>query len=125
MTVRHLTESNIHSALQRGRCVEQLIGPGKVNDATILRWLELRAEDGQFRLTLYEVFDDGSEDYLDIYSFEEVSPDEDPVQHSFATLDEALAFAQTSYAAPRDRYVNQGVTQDEYADYLRNRRKGV
>jgi hypothetical protein len=120
--MRHLTEPNIHSALQRGRCVEQLISPRRVNDATYLRWLELHATDEQFTLTLYEVFDDGSDDYLDVYSFEQVSPGEDPVRHSFATLDEALAFAHASYSAPQDHYVDQGVIQDEYADYLRNHR---
>ena len=120
--MRHLTESNIESALQRGRYVEQLISPATISDATILRWLELRATDDRFTLTLHEVFDDGSEDDLDVYSFEQVSPDDEPVRHSFPTLDEVLAFAESSYSAPRDRYVNQAVIQDEYADYLRNHR---
>ena len=120
--MRYLTESNIQSALQRGCYVEQLISPTTINDAVVLRWLELRATDDRFTLTLYEVFDDGSEDFLDVYSFEQVSPDEEPVRHSFFTLNEALSFAETSYSAPRDRYVNQAVIQDEYADYLRNTR---
>ena len=122
--MRHLTESNIQSALQRGRYVEQLISPTRTDNATILRWLELRSTDDRFTLTLYEVFDDGSEDYLDVYSIEQASPDEEPVRHSFSTLDEALLFAESSYSAPRTRYVNQAVIQDEYADYLRNARNG-
>ena len=80
--------------------------------------------DDGFTLTLYQVFDDGSEDYLDVYSFEQAYPDEEPVQHSFSTLDAALSFAESSYSAPRNRYVNQAVIQDEYADYLRNTRNG-
>ncbi|EDY16957.1 conserved hypothetical protein [Chthoniobacter flavus Ellin428] len=120
--MRHLTESNIQSALQRGRYVEQLIRPTTINDAGVLRWLELRATDDQFTLTLHEVFDDGSPDYLDVYSFERISPDDDPMRHSFSTLEDALAFAESSYSAARDRYVNQAVIQDEYADYLRDHR---
>ncbi len=120
--MRHLTESNIESALHRGRYVEQLLSPTTLNDAAVLRWLELRTTDDRFTLTLYEVFDDGSENYLDVYSFEQVSPDDEPVRHSFPTLDEALSFAESSYSAPRARYVNEAVIQDEYADYLRNGR---
>ena len=120
--MRHLTESNIESAVHRGRYVEQFLRPTTINDAAVLRWLELRTTADQFTLTLYEVFDDGSEDCLDVYSFEQVSPDEEPVRHSFPTLDAALAFAESSYSAPRNRYVNQAVIQDEYADYLRNDR---
>lgn len=120
--MRHLTESNLQSALQQGRSVEQFISPSRINAATILRWLELRGTDHRFTLTLYEVFDDGSEDYLDIYSFEQASPDEGPVRYCFSTLEEALAFAESSYSAPRNRYVNQAVLQDEYADFLRSAR---
>ncbi len=122
--MRHLTEPNLQSALQRGRYVEQFISPTITDNATILRWLELRSTDDRFTLTLYEVFDDGSEDYLDVYSFEQLAPDEEPVRHSFSTLDEALSFAETSYSAPRNRYVNQAVILDEYADYLSNDRNG-
>lgn len=120
--MRHLTHSQIQSALSRGRHVEQLLSPTAINGVTALRWIDLHLSNDQFAIVLYEVFDDGSEDYLDIYSFAPVNPDDDPTPHSFDSLDDALTFAESSYAASRDRYVNQAVIQDEYADYLRNRR---
>ena len=120
--MRYLTRSQIQSALSRGRHVEQLLSPTTINGATVLRWIDLHPANDQFAITLYEVFDDGSEDYLDIYSFEPVNPDEEPTPRSFDSLDDALSFAESSYTASRDRYVNQAVIQDEYADYLRNHR---
>jgi len=120
--MRYLTRSQIQSALSRGRHVEQLLSPTTINGATVLRWIDLHPANDQFAIRLYEVFDDGSEDYLDIYSFEPVNPDEEPTPRSFDSLDDALSFAESSYTASRDRYVNQAVIQDEYADYLRNHR---
>lgn len=73
--MRFLTEDQIYTALHQGRFVEQFIGPTKINNTTVLRWLDLRQKDNNFNLTLYEVFDDGSDDFLDIYSFEQVYPD--------------------------------------------------
>ena len=113
-----LTENHIGAALSAGRSVEQFLPPRIEEGETIIRWLDLSCDDDSYVLSLYEVFDGGSPDYLDVYSFEQVTPDEGPVRHSFPTLDEALEFAASTYAAPKNNYVSQGLIQDEYAAYL-------
>src|SRR5215204_2918136 len=113
-----LTEHHISAALSAGRCVEQFLPPRSEEELTILRWLNLSRKGEAYVITLREVFNDGGPDYLDVYSFGEASPDEDPAQHSFSTLDAALVFAASTYGAPRHNYVSQGRIQDEYAAYL-------
>ena len=113
-----LTEHHISAALSAGRHVEQFLRPRTDDGQTIIRWLDLSVRKDGYTVILYEVFDNGSPDYLDVYSFGEVEPDDEPPRHSFPSLDEALAFAVTAYNAPRNNYVSQGVIQDDYAAYL-------
>jgi hypothetical protein len=113
-----LTEHKISAALSAGRRVEQFLKPRREQDETIIRWLDLSMRHASYVITLYEVCDDGGPDYLDVYSFGEAVPDADPAQHSFPSLDSALAFAASTYDAPRNNYVSQGLIQDEYAAYL-------
>ena len=96
--------------------------PRTIDGQTIIRWLDLSVGEDGYTIVLYEVFDDGSPDYLDVYSFGEVAPDDEPPRHSFTSLDDALAFAVTAYNAPRNNYVSQGIIQAEYAAFLRNDR---
>jgi hypothetical protein len=114
-----LTEHQIRAALSAGRHVEQFLQPRTGDGYTVIRWLDLFASDKGYGLTLYEVFDDGCPDWLDVYGFSAVTPDDEPPQHLFLSLDEALAFAVTTYNAPRNNYVSEGLIQDEYANYLR------
>lgn len=115
--MRYLSELQIQAALDRSLSVEQLLLPAIICDAQVLRWIDLRMSTSGLTLTLYEVFDDGSDECLDVYSFEQVSPDEAPVCHRFSELKTALSFAELKYSAYCGRYVNAGVIQDEYQDY--------
>src|SRR5687768_5931183 len=113
-----LTEHHIGAALSAGRHVEQFLPPRNEVGETVIRWLDLSCDDDSYILSLHEVFDNGSPDYLDVYSFDLVTPDEGPVRHSFPSLKDALEFAASTYAAPKNNYVSQGLIQDEYAAYL-------
>jgi hypothetical protein len=113
-----LTEHHIGAELSARRRVEQFLPPRSEGGVTILRWLDLSCEDDSYILSLHEVFDDGSPDYVDVYSFEQVAPDEAPARHSFPSLSQALEFAASTFAAPKNNYVSQGLIQDEYAAYL-------
>src|SRR4051812_46654357 len=113
-----LTDHHIRAALSAGLGVEQFLTPRSDRGETIIRWLDLSCDGDTYILSLHEVFDDGSRDYVDVYSFEKVAPDEAPVRHSFPSLRGALEFAASTYAAPKNNYVSQGFIQDEYAAYL-------
>ncbi|MDP0489421.1 MAG: hypothetical protein Q7Q71_00035 [Verrucomicrobiota bacterium JB023] len=110
---RYLTFSQIKTALNRGKSVEFFLGStceGQIS------WLSLTPKQGLVELWRFDVFDDGADDYLDVYSFEMVEPDFlDPLR-VFDAASEALSYAAESHAAEADRWVNEGVVQDEYGD---------
>lgn len=119
--MRYLTEDNIRAALHRGKSVEQFLGGSSVEGAPTIRRLVLAPTQDLFRLTLYESFDDGSDTFIDVYEFSSIDPDEDPKPEIFESFEEALARATSTYGALSERWVNQFVVQDEYADYRRSR----
>ena len=121
---RHLIEPHLRSALDRGKSVEQFLGGSVWEGEPVVRWIEIRQDSDEFVLSFYQVYDEGSEEWLDLYEFQPAmeDPDEDCVEHTFATLDAALAFASAQYGVDPARFVNEGVIQDEYRDYLLRRR---
>ncbi len=81
-------------------------------DYTILRWLSIDKEsDESFSVAYFESFDEGNADFLDIYSFSSVDPD-DPfvVIHVFNSIADVLSFAVELIA--------QGFTAVEIADKI-------
>jgi hypothetical protein len=145
---RHLAPQMIGAALSRGTYVEQFLGGSAVDGQPSIRWLMLQkgaddddyevsddfdgeedeTDDDVFILKYYEVLDEGSESWVDVYEFPPVSGDPDdqgePVtRHWLGTLEEALALAVERYGADPGRFVNQTMIGHEYHDYvLRGRR---
>jgi adenylate kinase family enzyme len=114
----------VRSALNRGDPVEQFLGGFEDGGEPAIRWIELRQEEDAVVLSLYEVYDEGGEDWLDVYEFQPVGdPDEFGLaaEHRLSTLDEAIALAVERYGASPDRFVNGSMVQDEYRDYLKRR----
>jgi len=73
---QYLTEDQLKS-IRFGRSVQQWLGSVEEDDYTILKWLRIDKErDGNFSVTYFESFDEGSEEFLDIYEFSIVDPDE-------------------------------------------------
>jgi hypothetical protein len=150
---RYLIPQFIRAALNRGTGVEQFLGGFVVDGHPAIRWIELRnggdddfdddedqaqdadvaeadgdddGDDGDgFVLWYYEAFDEGNENWMDVYEFGNVSGDqfEPAARHRLATLEEALALAVERYGADPARFVNPGVIQDEYRDYLMRGRR--
>lgn len=117
--MRHLLAIDIPTALKRGKSVEQFLGRSPA-DASHLRHIELRPSDGQVELWVHDVEDIGSEDYLDLYAFPPLEPDgPDRPEATFPDAPAAIAYASASLAADPVRWVNPGVAQSEYLDYLR------
>jgi hypothetical protein len=116
---RYLIDPFIRSAISRGRSVEQFLGGFSYQGDPAIRWLSIRADDNGVVLSLYESYDPQEEDFVDVYSFPEleVEQGEAAAEHTCESIEEALALARSTYGASADRWVNDGVVQDEYGDY--------
>ncbi|HLM65927.1 MAG TPA: hypothetical protein VK358_00300 [Longimicrobium sp.] len=119
---RYLVPAFIKSAIHRGVSVEQFLGGFDADGEPALRYMELRPKEDRVELWVHEVYDQGDESYLDLYDFTPLDDDaEDEPATQALTLDEALALARDRFGAHPDRWVHEGVIQDEYLDYLRSR----
>ncbi|SHH75468.1 hypothetical protein SAMN04488109_5161 [Chryseolinea serpens] len=119
----YLENSQLITYLRLGKTIEQWLGTTKEQEETIIKWLSIASEkDGTYRVTYHEVFDEGSEDLLDIYDFSVPDPDlEFGESDSFATYEEALEFSRQKYGCRDDKFVTAGQIQEEYRLYLLSR----
>lgn len=117
---RYLTESFIHSAISRGREVDQFLGGFSHEGQPAIRFVEMRAAESGIVLSLYEKYDP-REEWYDVVSFgdlDEVEQGEAAAEHHCESVADALVLAETLYGARPDRWVNAGILDDEYRDYL-------
>lgn len=122
--MRHLIESFALGALHRGRPIEQFLGPAGGPDVPGIRWVEVVPTRSGYKVVLHASADIGGEDFYDLVEFPPLDPeDEDQAfgQEIAVVADarDALALAESHAGAVRDRWVNQGVAQDEYRDFVR------
>ncbi|OOQ58014.1 hypothetical protein [Mucilaginibacter pedocola] len=120
---RYLTEEQLIAHLRLDKAVEQWLGVIKEETYTIIKWLRIDKESAsQYSVAYFECFDEGEEDFVDIYEFSQLDPDEPfGVINSFDTVEDALKFDDTSYTAMIGKYVSAGSIQEEYLDYLESR----
>jgi hypothetical protein len=114
---RYLALPFLSSALSRGKSAQQLLSMRRDAQQTIACWLSLRTSEGKHRVTLYEVLYLDELDYVELPFVNEAHEDEPP-EHVFDTLDDALAFIEKELGGSRDKFVNEGVIQDEMAEAL-------
>lgn len=116
---RYLNEDQLKTNLRLGRTVEQWLGASREEDYVILKWISIQKEGDQgYSVTYIESIDEGGEDFLDIYEFSAVDPDEPFVRTStFSSIDDATKYAAHSYSASNIKYVSGGMIQEEYKDY--------
>lgn len=118
VAVRHLSERQAVSALRRGGVIEQLL----TADSTVVEWLRLSGQASSIKLVQHRVRDVGSVDFMDVYEFPPSDPEEQhgegAVLATFQDAAEAVT-ASVNYGARADRWVNESMLQDEYADASR------
>jgi hypothetical protein len=113
----------LRSNLSLGKSVEQWLMPETFDTYTLLKWITIeRNKDFTYSTSYTEVFDDGDENFTDIYAFSYADPDEPAVLNTFGSYDEALDFVTEAYHAALDKFVTPGMLQDEYKDYLKTRK---
>jgi len=124
---RHLLPSEARAALDRGATIEQFLGlRPDVDRRPTLAYVWL-AGGRSLAGRLEHRFDEGDPDHLDVNTFgevDELGTDWDPESGAltnegyryFESADQAFEWAAGECGAPRDRWVNTGVVQDEYRD---------
>jgi len=119
--LQYLTDGLIRTRLRLGKSVEQWLDDVQEDDYTILKWLSIDKEnDESFSVAYFECFDEGNEDFMDIYAFSLIDPDEPfGVIHTFPSIVDALEFATFTYKASSYRYISTGMIQEEYRDYIK------
>ena len=117
--MRHLLAIDIPAAFRRGKSVEQFLGRSPA-DAGYIRHVELRPSNDSVEVWVYDVEDIGSEECIDLYDFPYLEPDgpDDPVA-TFSGPQAAVEYARASLATDDARWVNVGVAESEYLDYIR------
>ena len=118
---RHLTEYFIEQALNRGKGVGQFLGSFEHNGEKAIRYLLIYANEKEFRLLVQESYDEGSQDFCDIGEFTSIHGDDETPQHTFPSLEQTLDFATQNYGSSSERWVNESVIDDEYADFIQNK----
>lgn len=115
--MRHLTEQFAVGALRRGATIQQFLGP--LSPAGI-RYVEIRPG---FEVYLYLAEDIGHEQFFDVGEFPSLEQrEEDEFGRLIARVEDpasALQAAEELLGASRGRWVNAGVVDGEYADYVR------
>ncbi|HEX8271733.1 MAG TPA: hypothetical protein VF615_03710 [Longimicrobiaceae bacterium] len=108
--------------------MEQFLGGFLHEQGPAVRWLALRRKGRGVAVLLHEALDDGHLG-CDIYEFTALNDDPDKLydptaKHRCDTLEQALDLAAKLYGASPDRFVNEGLIQDEYQDFVAGRRVG-
>ncbi|MFF9243860.1 hypothetical protein ACF1AY_04075 [Streptomyces sp. NPDC014776] len=121
--VRYLTESFPLGALRRGRPVEQFLGPAGSPEHPGIRYVEIRPAKVDYEVFLHTREDVGHENFTDLVEFPPLDPDDEEEQFGrlLTTTDDplvAVSAAEDITGAVRGRWVNAGVVQDEYRDYV-------
>jgi hypothetical protein len=122
---RYLESNEIDLALRRGRSVECFLGPCIRDGRNGIRWLTIRKHGDLTKVSLYESEDAGSSDFIDLYEFGSLDParesDEPAEQLVFSDLSACIAALSARFPDGALRFVNEGVIQDEYADFIAGR----
>lgn len=122
--MRYLTEAFIVEALERGRPVEQFLGPVGAPDRPGVSYVEVRPTKAAYEVYVHTVEDIGHERFFDLVEFPPSDADEDEEEFGrlVATAEDpstALATAEEATGAVRERWVNESMVQDEYGDFVR------
>lgn len=118
MTRRYLTIQEADSALRRGKSVEIFLGGYEFKGEKCIRWASFAVSGDVVIGSLWEALDQGSEEYVDVYTFESPSGEYDePVK---IVTSKSIEDAAIHLGIKELNFVNYGVVQDEYLSYLKS-----
>ena len=113
--VIYLDADALRQQLLWGRTVECLLFHGLENGIAIIRFITLQsnASGDSLEMRVWECEDVGNHQYIDLYSFPESNPDEDPPLSTFESVEDALEDARKLGGAT-DRFTARGGLQAVY-----------
>ena len=114
---RYLTLSETRLALDRGKQIEQFLGGYLADGDPAIRYGVIRSDDERIVATIYECLEPSHPDFYDVGEFRNVEPDTDPEDFYFDSLEEAILFLKEKCGVSADRFVNQGLVDEEYKNY--------
>jgi len=119
----YLQEEQLKTSIALGKSVEQWLGTQIQADFTIIKWLRIDKEaDNSYTVSYFECFDDGSEDFYDVYEFSSLDPDQPfGLISSFSSVEDAIIYSTEHYGASSAKFIIGGMIQEEYAAYLKNK----
>jgi len=116
MSRRYLTLLEAETSLSRGKTVEIFLGPFTCNSEKCIRWASLSKSEAGVAGNLWEVFDQGSIGYVDVYTFD--SPSGEYYEPIKSVAAETIKSAALELGIKDFNFINQGIVQEEYADFL-------
>ncbi|MES9903814.1 MAG: hypothetical protein ABW168_14205 [Sedimenticola sp.] len=116
MSRRYLTLQEAQETLRRGKSVEIFLGGFEFNSEKCIRWASFNGSESEVIGSLWESYDQGSVNYIDVYTFDSPSGEYDePVKVVHSS---GLESAAKELGVCELNFVNQGVIQDEYLSYI-------
>ncbi|MGI4885646.1 MAG: hypothetical protein ACRYFR_11865 [Janthinobacterium lividum] len=115
-----LSPQELIARLHLGKEVEQWLSHYNEADYTVIRWISVAKEEGQFGVTYFKSFDEGDEEFHDVHEFSVIDAENEPfgTTHHFDSAKAAVAFATKNYGASPDKFVAFGMIGEEYKKYL-------
>ena len=127
MPRRHLTISEANSSLKNGKTIECFLGSCRRGDQPGIKWFSASRRRGNVCLKIYETADLGDEDIIDLYEIGPLNPElelEDPDEEiEFKNFDALVSHIESKFPKSSSRFVNEGVIQDEYLEFIKRGRK--
>lgn len=125
MTRRYLLKSEVAAALHRGTTIECFLGRCEHVGLNGVRYISICISDARVVLQVFETQDSRNSGTFDLYEFGPLNPlleigEADEVL-DFSSLDACLAFVDERWPHSSERFVNEGVIQDEYAEFVNAR----
>jgi hypothetical protein len=122
MSRRYLLTDEVDAALRRGKTVEAFLGSCNRAGERGIRRLAIASRGASIETRIYETADYGGPDSLDLYAFGPLDPDlelgEADETLSFPDLGSCLSALSERFPGVQARLVNEGMIQDEYADFI-------
>jgi hypothetical protein len=120
--MKYLTAEQLQAALSSQKAIGQWLPSTLLKNYSILRWLRIDKINGpRYILQYIECFDEGNNNFIDVYDFSPINPDIPLKQDSFRSIENALNFAEEKYNAALNRFLLGGLIQEEYRNYLNSK----
>jgi hypothetical protein len=124
---RYLSLAEAEATLRRGKSVECFLGRCERDGQSGIRWLSFRGNAKTVQVSVFETADQGGEGMLDLYEFGPLDSsrelDEADEELHFTDFAEAIAELNTRFPVVSTKLVNEGVVQNEYADFIARGRR--